>query len=179
MNDNFYDDWRYLMSEYDLPTGNELSRHGFTSLNELNDVVMNAMYGNKENGLLRINNVRNYLKDVLTYEENNSGAYTDDNYDEYEENLKLLNQLIEDLEPSNFKEIMELVTPEEEILVGRLTDKPGLGPDVKQEILEYVGMPIKGGRKRNSKRRKSKSSTKRRTKRRKYKAGRRKTKKRY
>lgn len=181
MNDNFFDDWKYLMFEYkyDLPTGNELTKYGFTSLNELNDVVMNALDGKKENGLLRINNVRKYLQDVLQYEKNNSGSYSDDDYDIYEQKLELLEQLIEDLEPSNFKEMIELRSPEQEILVGKLSDKPGLGADIKEEILGFVGTPAKGGLKhKKSKHRKIKSS-KRRTKRRKHKGGRRKTKRRY
>lgn len=167
MHEYFLDDWQYLMSEYkyDLPTGNELTKNGFKSLDELNQVVINAFDGKKENGLLRLNNVRNYLQDILKYEEGNSGAYIDDDYDIYEEKLELLKQLIEDLEPSNFKELAELITPEQEILVGKLTDKQGLGSDVKGEIMEFMGTTVKGGRKqRKTKRRKNKSASKRKIK---------------
>jgi hypothetical protein len=63
---------RFHCAEY-LPAGTEyipidiLEMHGFDSLKEVDDVLENAFrYGQKENGLERLNNVRGYIKDALT-----------------------------------------------------------------------------------------------------------------
>lgn len=174
--DDFLDNINYFLSEYryDLPI-NYLPQHGLNSTSDIVIIIGNALKGKKENGLDRLKNVRDYLKQCLNYYKD-TPMYHDDEYDQQMELEEVFTNLISDLEPENFARISGVMTPDQIMTVTSWMRQrfPDVGEDqerqrplpveLQREVLEYAGMP-RGGRRKKGTKRKSKRSKKSKSKR--------------
>ena len=156
--ENFIEDWDRLMFDLqdELPT-EFIQPNGFQNIDEMVDVLNNALDGNKENGLLRIRNIRNYLIDTKRYFSDNypfNYRWDEEAFDSHEEKLQLLTTLINDLQPNNFNRYAELITPKEIMNLRSLTRQKRIPPEIEREISSYIGNKPLGGQKK-SKRRKT------------------------
>lgn len=63
-----------------------LENHGFSSLDEITEVIQNAFDGKKDNGLLRLNDVRSYIIEAKTISEVFLSSFTEEDYEyDYDE----------------------------------------------------------------------------------------------
>lgn len=156
--DNLMDNLHYLLFEHKERLPETLSKYNLKHLEELSLIVSNALNGKKEDGLNKIANVRNYLKESLKYVHDN---YDYDNYDEQEDLEMLLKEIVMDLNQEKFQEIANLVTSDELVGMKSLTRQKRLPREIESEIIGYVGQKQSGGKKaRITKKRKSKSRPK-------------------
>lgn len=178
--EDFLENWNYFMSEYGSELAhNYLPKHGFRKIQDLNDVINLATKGQLEGGLNRVNDVRNYLMDALKHEQDNFRGYDDD-----QEDIDALTEdfegIINDLEPETFKQIINLATPEEKMMVRSIARQGDvkLPEDVQKEITGFIGI---GGKKTKSKRTRKggRRKTMRKTRHMKRKGGSRRTKSRH
>lgn len=160
----FIEDWDRLMFDLqdELPT-EFIEPNGFRNIDEMVDVLNNALDGNNEDGLLRIKNIRNYLIDAKRYFSENypfNYRWDEEAFDSHEEKLQLLTTLINDLEPNNFKKYAEVITPEEIMTLRSLSRQKRIPPEIEREISSYIGNKPRGGHKKSkrSKRRKTKKT---------------------
>lgn len=166
----FIRDLNDFFAEYrwDLPT-NYLPQHGLNSISDIGIIIGNALEGKKENGLDRLQNVRNYLQQCLDHYRD-VPEFTDDDWDKQMELEDDFENLIEDLEPNNFAEMANIMTPDQIIATkswlrqynfaeNQEDSRKVLPTDVQREVLSYVGKVAKGGRRKKGtkKRRTSKS----------------------
>lgn len=146
---DFMDDLQYFIFEYKHLFPSDLVRkHNLTKPDEVITIVTNASQGMKENGLNRLNDVRNYLMDL----ENDLSAYYgfDDDYDQQEEMMQILRTLIRDLNPKKFAQIHDIVRPSETIGLRSVARQKGLPREMEREIIDYVGVVPRGGRRKRS-----------------------------
>lgn len=153
--DDFIDLLDYFLLEYkhDLPI-NYLKNHGLNSTSEIAIIIENAIEGKKENGLDRLKNVRDYLIECLKYYKSVYGY--DDEFESQEELESIFSELINDLEPKNFAEMVELITPEQIMNIKSLSRQKNIPEDIERELSSYVAITPKGG---NRKKYKTKSKT--------------------
>jgi hypothetical protein len=161
--DNLIDNLDYLLFEYKEKLPETFSTHDLKNLEELSLVVSNALNGKKEDGLNKLANVRNYLKQSLKYVHEN---YDYDNEEQQEDLELLLKEIIIDLEPIHFQEISNLVSSNELIGMKSLARQKNLPREMEGEILEFVGQKQSGGKRKKTKnaKKKTKKTTKNKTK---------------
>ncbi len=158
---DFIEKWNRLTFELhdELPI-QFLQPNGFQNINEMSDVIENAGEGIKENGLLRLKNIRNYLINVR--DDLNADTPFIDHHDEEEweihhEKIDLVNYLINALEPRNYARISEILTPDDIIVLRNMRRQKRIPEDMEKEISSFVGIKPEGGR--NSRRKNKKRKT--------------------
>jgi len=145
--DDFMDDLQYFIVEYkDQFPSDLVTKYNLTSPDEVITIVTNASQGNKENGLNRLQDVRNYLIDLRTDLSNYYGL--DDDYDKQEEMMQILNRLIRDVKPKKFAKMHDIVTPGEMIGLRSVARQKDLPREMEGEIIDYVGTTPRGGRRK-------------------------------
>jgi len=153
----------FLMNEDEVDT--LMIKYRFQNSDEMIRVVVNALNGVKEDGLLRISDVRRYLQDLLNYlkDEGFIGIDEDEYYD-YEYKIHVLENLVDDLEPYRFEQIARIITSDERVGLEHLSKEKKLPREMKDEIMTYTGIIPKGGRKKSkiSKTKKTKKTIKQR-----------------
>lgn len=152
---DFLSNWNYFMSQYKytLPT-NFLAKYGFKEIKDLTDVVNAASKGQLEGGLNRLGDVRKYLMDALRDEKENFRGY-DDDYEELDNIVQDFEEVLEDLRPETFKQIINLATPEEKMMVRSISrqTEAKLPEEMQREITGFIGT---GGIKNKTKNKRSK-----------------------
>jgi hypothetical protein len=163
---DFIENWNRLTFELhdELPT-QFLQPNGFQDINEMSDVIENAGEGIKENGLLRLKNVRNYLINVR--DDLNADTPFVDHHDEeaweiHQEKIDLVNYLINALQPQNYARMADILTPEDIIVLRNMRRQKRIPEDMEREISSFVGIKPEGGRnsRRKNKKRKTRKSKK-------------------
>lgn len=168
---NFVDDWDHLMIDLydDIPDG-MLASHGFNSVDELDEILANALDGINENGLLRLGELRNYVADVLQYFRHNLPPfynYGEEDFEIHEDKIQTAENVLQYLEPREFAEIAQIMTPEQIMMIRSLARQKHAPEEMVREIESYTGLKPKGGmkRKKTAKRGIKKSKNQRKNKR--------------
>jgi hypothetical protein len=162
VNDFLYN-WNAFIKKYryEFPT-NLLSKYGFKNfdLEDLTRVVISATKG-EQDGLHRLDNVRKYLRATMNDIKENFHGY-DDEYEEIDETIEDFEEMLGDLDPEVFTNIINLAKPEEKIMVRSIGRQASvkLPEDVQKEIISHIGIGGIRRKKSKSKRRKSKNNSK-------------------
>lgn len=161
---NFVDDWDHLMFDF----GDELhtrflTAHGFNDVNELDEILANALEGINENGLLRIGELRSYVADMLEYFENNLPPYYnagEEAFEEHQDKIEAAENILQYLEPREFARIAQIMTPEQIMIIRSLARQKRAPEEMVREIESYAGLKPRGGMKRKTKAKRGKRKTK-------------------
>lgn len=150
--DDFMNSLYYFIFEYSERIPEDyLAKNRLHSVSEIPTIIGNAMEGKKENGLYNLTNVRNYLRESLDYYRKVYGY--DNGFESQEEVEPILQELIRDLDPENFRKMAQIITPQEIINVKKIMRKKNMPEDIEREIMSYVGKKPTGGyRKKGTKR---------------------------
>ena len=162
VNDFLYN-WNAFIKKYryDFPT-NLLSKYGFKAfdLDDLTKVVISATKG-EQDGLNRLDNVRKYLRATINDIKENFSGY-DHDYEQLDETIEDFEEILGDLDPEAFKDIINLATPQEKMMVrsiGRQSTVK-LPEDIQREIISNIGIGGVRRKKTKNKRTKSRSNSK-------------------
>lgn len=165
-----------ILDNEDLDMDVDPDDYGFDNLEEMKQVILNAFNGQMTNGLDRINDVREYIIDLIgDGEEDEIFEFITRNYDfedhpetlreaeeEYDQALKALTYLAKCLELDEFKRMGQFIPPSEHISIKNIVSEKRLPEDMEREVLGFMGKTkITGGKRRKSKKsRKSKKQRK-------------------
>jgi hypothetical protein len=142
--DDFINSLYYFIFEYsDRIPEDYLEKNGIRDVSELPIIISNAIEGKKENGLSKLTNVRNYLRESLDYYRKVYGY--DNGFESQEEVEFILRDLITNLEPTNFTKMAQLISPEEIINIKKVMRKKHMPEDIEREITSFVGKKPTGG----------------------------------
>ncbi len=161
---NFVDDWDHLMFDFgDEVHAKFLTAHGFNDVNELDEILANALEGINENGLLRLGELRTYVADLLEYFRENLPPYYnhgEEAFEEHEDKIHTAEDVLQYLEPREFARIAQIMTPEQIMIIRSLARQKRAPEEMVREIESYAGLKPRGGMKRKTKAKRGKRKTK-------------------
>jgi hypothetical protein len=169
--DDFLTDWDYLMFDnQDKMPWEFMPKYGFKNMDEMVDILNNALEGQKENGLNRINDVRNFMIDTRDFLREERPSWFIRYRERFYKDPRTFNafeNVINGLEHENFARMANIITPEEIMSLRSLARQKRLPHEMEREISSYVANKPRGGQnksKRKRKTRKYKKKQKRKTK---------------
>lgn len=180
--DDFLTDWDYLMFDNkDKMPWEFMPQYHFRNRDEIIDILNNALDGQKENGLNRINDVRRFMidtRDFLRQERPSWFVRYREAFYKDPATFEAFQNVIDGLEPENFNRMANLITPEEIMSLRSLARQKRLPPEMEREISSYVANKPYGGQNKSKTKTKRKMNKTNKKKSKKYKSKKYKNKKR-
>jgi len=142
--------------------------YDFDSLEEMKQVIINAFNGQLEDGLDRMQDVRDYINDLIgdreeddiddifeyiirQYDFEDHPETLRDAKEEYDQTMSALKSISKCLEVDEFKSMNEFIPPSEYVSVKNIVKEKSLPEDMEREIIGFMGKrKITGGKKRKT-----------------------------